>query len=134
MNIPHFFKLIENFLSGFRFTEKKRNIKYKFPIHSSFFLFFLFLFWLCLWHTEDPTIAIATWDPGWICELCHSSWQHQIITALGKARDQTCILMDTSPSGYHEATRGSRSPIINIFLLCGTFVKIGESVLLTVIN
>ena len=26
----------------------------------------------------------------------HSSWQHQILNSLSKARDRTCILMDTS--------------------------------------
>ena len=31
-----------------------------------------------------------------ICNLHHSSQQHQILNPLSKATDQTCILMDTS--------------------------------------
>ena len=31
-----------------------------------------------------------------ICDLCHSLWQGRILNPLGKARDQTHILMDTS--------------------------------------
>ena len=40
--------------------------------------------------------AIATEDPSRVHDLRHSSWQHQIINPLSEARDQTCILMDTS--------------------------------------
>ena len=31
-----------------------------------------------------------------ICNLHHSSWQRHILNSLSEARDQTCILMDTS--------------------------------------
>ena len=31
-----------------------------------------------------------------VCDLHHSSWQHQIPNPLSKARDRTCVLMDTS--------------------------------------
>ena len=41
-------------------------------------------------------IATATGDPSCICNIPHSSWQHQILNPLSKARDQTRILMDTS--------------------------------------
>ena len=44
-------------------------------------------------------IATATQDPGHICDLHHSSQQCQILNPLSKARDQTCVLMDTS--GVH---------------------------------
>ena len=35
-------------------------------------------------------------DLSCVCNLHHSSWQCQILNALSEARDQTCILMDTS--------------------------------------
>ena len=40
--------------------------------------------------------AIATQDLSHVCDLHHSSWQHQILNSLSEARDRTCILMDTS--------------------------------------
>ena len=45
----------------------------------------------------------ATAMPDWscICDLHHSSWQQRILNLLSKARDQTCILMDTSQVCYH---------------------------------
>ena len=43
------------------------------------------------------TTSIAIQDLSLICELHHSSWQHQILNPLSKARDQTCNLM--VPSG-----------------------------------
>jgi len=39
-----------------------------------------------------------------VCNLHHSSQQHQILNPLSKARDRTCILMDTSRVRYHSAT------------------------------
>ena len=61
------------------------------------------------WHMEVPRLGVesdlqlwayatatATQDPSHICDLHHSSWQHQILNPLGKARDQTRILMDTN--------------------------------------
>ena len=42
------------------------------------------------------TTATARWDPSLVCYLHHSSWQHQTTNPVNKARDQTCILMDTS--------------------------------------
>ena len=41
-------------------------------------------------------IATATQDLSCVCNLHHSSGQHQILNPLSKARDQTCVLMDTS--------------------------------------
>ena len=40
--------------------------------------------------------ATATQDPGHVCDLDHSSWQCPSHYPLSKARDRTCILMDTS--------------------------------------
>ena len=45
--------------------------------------------------------ATATADLSHIFSLYHSSWQLQILNPLSKARDQTCILMDTSQVCYH---------------------------------
>ena len=42
------------------------------------------------------TAATATQDPSHIFDLHHSSWQRQILNPLSRARDRTCILMDTS--------------------------------------
>jgi len=40
--------------------------------------------------------AIATQDPSRVCDLHHSSQQHQILDPLSEARDQTHVLMDTN--------------------------------------
>ena len=42
------------------------------------------------------TTATAMQDLSWICNLHHSSQQHQILNPLNKARDQTHILKETS--------------------------------------
>ena len=78
-----------------------------------FFSFFLFSFFLFQGHTCEhmevprlgvklelqlPAYTTATATPGLsrICDLHHSSWQYLILNPLSKARDQTCVLMDTS--------------------------------------
>ena len=53
------------------------------------------------------TTATATQDPSLVCDLCHSSWQHQILSPLSKARDQTHNLMDASWIPLHCATTGT---------------------------
>ena len=40
--------------------------------------------------------ATAMPDLSLICNLCRSMQQHQIFNPLSKARNETCILMDTS--------------------------------------
>ena len=40
--------------------------------------------------------TVTASDPSHICDLCHSSWQHQILNPLSEIRDQTHMLMDTS--------------------------------------
>ena len=42
------------------------------------------------------TTATATQDPSPICDLHHSSRQHQILNPLSKAKDRSRILADTS--------------------------------------
>ena len=39
------------------------------------------------------TTATGMWDLSRVCDLHHSSWQRQILSPLGKARDQTHNLM-----------------------------------------
>ena len=75
--------------------------------------FFFFLFMATLQHMEVPRLGIelelqllthstatATSDLRHVCDLLHSSWQHQILNPLIEARDQTLILMDTSRIHY----------------------------------
>ena len=52
------------------------------------------------------TTAIAMWDLSCVCDLHHGSWQSWIPNPLSKARDQTCILMDTSQVHFCLATNG----------------------------
>ena len=74
---------------------------------SGFFL--LFFLGLHPWHMEVPRLGVqselqlpayttttAAPDPSRVCDLHHSSQQHQILNPLSEARDWTCIPMDTS--------------------------------------
>ena len=53
--------------------------------------------------------ATAVPDPSCICDLHHISWQHWILNPLSKARDWTCVLMDTSQVDYRWAMMGTPS-------------------------
>ena len=57
-------------------------------------------------------IAIAMQDPDHVCNLRHSSRHCQILNPLSEARNQICILMDTSQGHYCWATMGT---LKNIF-------------------
>ena len=59
-----------------------------------------------------PT-AIAMQDPSHVCDLHHSSQQHQILNPLSKARDWICIRMDASQIHFQWAMTGTP---ISIFL------------------
>ena len=59
--------------------------------------------------------AIATQDPSCVCDINHCSWQHRILNLLSKAKDWTCILMDTIRVHYHWATIGP--PKQNLYIL-----------------
>jgi len=76
------------------------------------FLFSVFLGWH-LQHMEVPRLGVqselqprtyaratATPDASPDCDLHRSSWQCQILNPLSKARDQTCVLVDTSWVAY----------------------------------
>ena len=43
----------------------------------------------------EPTPATAMPDSSLVCDLGHNLQQLWILNPLSKARDQTCILMDT---------------------------------------
>ena len=72
------------------------------------------------WHMDVPrlgvkselkllayTTATAMPDPNLVCNLYHSSPQHQIQNPLSQARDRTHILVDTSRVCYHWAMMGT---------------------------
>ena len=110
--------------------------KYHASFLLSFFLFFSFLFFVCLFvffwsfgaipvaygrsqargcerELQRPAyttaIATATWDLNLICNLHHSSQQPWILNLLSKARDWTHVLMDTAWVHYLWATMGTPS-------------------------
>ena len=77
-------------------------------------LFFFVFSGPYLWHMEvlrlgvelelqlpAYTTATAMPDLSHICNLHHSSRQRWILNPLSEARDQTCVLMDTSQVHYH---------------------------------
>ena len=43
-----------------------------------------------------PTTATVSQELSPVCDLHHSSWQCRILNPLSKAKDQTCVLLDTS--------------------------------------
>ena len=61
-----------------------------------------------------PAYATATAkrDLSHVGDLHYSSGQHLILNPLSKARDQTCIVMDTSSICFHWATMGTPDPFI----------------------
>ena len=76
---------------------------------TTFFFFFFCFIGPHSWHVEVPrlgvkselqplayTTAAAKEDLSHVCDLHHSSRQHQILNPRSKARDQTLFLMDTS--------------------------------------
>ena len=82
-----------------------------------------FFFRATLWHVEIPRLevklelqlpacaaATVTQDPSHICDLHHSSQQHQILNPLSEARDGTLILMDTSQVLNSLSHNGSSKP------------------------
>ena len=89
----------------------------------SFFLSFFFVFLeLHRWHMKVPRLRVklelqplaystATIPPDLsrIWNLHHTSRQRCILNPLSKARDQTCILMDTSQIRFHWAMKGTPS-------------------------
>ena len=56
---------------------------------------------------EIYATVTTTLDPSRVCNLHHSSWQHQTLNPLNEARDWTWILMGTSWVRYHWAIAGT---------------------------
>ena len=52
------------------------------------------------------TRATTTLEPSRVCDLHHSSQQHQILNALIEARDRTCQLMVPHRIRFHCTTTG----------------------------
>ena len=50
---------------------------------------------------HSHTTATATPDLSHVCDPHHSSRQHWKLNPLSEARDQTCVLMDTSQIRFH---------------------------------
>ena len=105
------------------------------------FLFGSFFFYCCLfvfvgphlWHIAVPRLGVqsqlwllaystatAMQDPSQICNLHHRSLQHQNLSPLREARDQTHNLMVPGQIDFHCATTGI--PILCSFLLFSFFL------------
>ena len=56
------------------------------------------------------TTTTVTWDQSPVCDLYHSSWQRQILNPLSEARDQNCVLMDTSQIRFCCTMTGTPEP------------------------
>ena len=70
--------------------------------------------------------ATATPDtsPSRVCHVHHGPWQCGILNPLSKARDGTCLLMDTSRIGFRWATMGTpRGVILNDFWGKSTYIQ-----------
>ena len=66
------------------------------------------------------TTAMATQDPSRICDLHHSSQQHQILNPLNEARDRTRNIMVPSQIHFLCATTGTPdqgSFLVNLYKL-----------------
>jgi len=62
------------------------------------------------------TIAIERQDPSRICDLHHSSWQHQILNPLSEARDRTRNLIVPSQIHFFRCTP-TGTPSLSSFTL-----------------
>ena len=98
---------------GSRISEESFARRYTFESHCTIVVF-LFCFVFCPFRATlgaygssqaSGCIRAATTslrhshtmqDLSHVCNLYHSSWQHQILNPLSEARDVTCVLTDTS--------------------------------------
>ena len=107
----------------------KQNILFTliFTCFFSYFYFY-FLFFVFLgphpWHMDVPKLyllacatATATPHPSHVFNLHHHSWQQRLLNPLSKARDRTCILMDTSQIHFRWATMGTPLFLFLMWLL-----------------
>ena len=59
------------------------------------------------WELQLPACTTATQDRSHVCDLQHSSQQHQTLNPLRKARVWTCILMNATLVRFRWATMGT---------------------------
>ena len=101
---------------------------------NRFFFFFFCFLGSYMQHTEVPRLGVklelqllgyatATQDPSHVCDLHHTSWNHQILNPLSEDRGWTCILMDASWAHYHWATTGI--PTLDFFIAAGILNLLG---------
>ena len=85
---------------------------------------FLFSMFFCFGVTPGAYGSPQARDQIWAAAagLYHSSQQHQIPSPLSEARDQTCILMDTSWICFRCTTTGTPTPSFFFFF---SFVFLG---------
>ena len=111
--LPFLYSFIHLFIHSSAHSFSKYLICVKLPEWVIFVWLFVFLFFFFflgpLWHMEVPRIGVelelqlltyaptaAMWDLSCIGDLYYRLQQWQILNPLSEARDQTCILMDTS--------------------------------------
>ena len=101
-----------------------------------YFLLFIYGSFQARGQTEPQppayTTATAKLDPSHICDLCHRLWQFWILNPLSKARDRTCIFVDTSWFLNLVSHKGN-SNISFIFDHFLTFLFLGSSFICTLI-
>jgi len=73
--------------------------------------------------------ATATPDLSHVCDLHHSSGQHQILNPLSKARDRSQVLMNTSQVRFHCTTMGTF--LIFVFVLWIVILSSSKLVLIS---
>ena len=95
------------------------NLQKSFQFLALAQIFFFFFLWPYLQYMEIPRLGVeselqllayatatATRDPSRVCDLHHSSRQHQILNPLNEARDGARVLMDASWDRFRCATMG----------------------------
>ena len=120
VNIHYYINVLEyayQTLSYVKNHHKNFKIEILIPLkicNNIFFFFFLVFLGVHLWHMEVTRLGVKSelqlpayttaktmQDPSCICNLHHSSRQHQILYPLRDARDRTHVFMDTNWVRYH---------------------------------
>ena len=100
-------------MCGFLLSLRKKKCVY---IHICLFKASPMAYWSSQARDRIGATATATAMPDMshICDLHHSSRQRQIFKPLSKARDRTCVFMDTSWVHYPWATTGTPRKILHV--------------------